>query len=170
MPEHITHAFPPVYDTESRVLILGTMPSPKSRENGFYYGHPRNRFWKVLADVLSQPLPETNEAKTCFLHRNHIALWDVLASCEIHRADDSSIRNPVPNDFLPILAAAPIRTIFTTGTKAAALYKRYCYPQTRIPAVPLPLHKSGQLCRVLRTVKIRLRGSGGSSPMKMDSF
>ena len=135
MPEHITHAFPPIYDTESRVLILGTMPSPKSRENGFYYGHPRNRFWKVLADVLSQPLPETNEAKTCFLHRNHIALWDVPASCEIH---DSSIRNPVPNDLLPILAAAPIRTIFTTGTKAAALYKRYCYPQTGIPAVPLP--------------------------------
>ena len=101
--EHVTHEFQPIYDKNSKVLMLGTMPSPKSREVGFYYGHPRNRFWKVVSAVCGEALPETKEEKIAFALRNHIAVWDVLAGCEIHGADDSSIRNPEPNDMNRIL-------------------------------------------------------------------
>ena len=94
--EHVTHEFEPIYNKESKVLMLGTMPSPKSREVGFYYGHPRNRFWKVLSDVCGEEVPETKKDKITFALRNHIAVWDVLAGCEIRGADDSSIRNPKP--------------------------------------------------------------------------
>lgn len=135
---YITHDFAPVFDEDSRVLMLGTMPSPRSREVGFYYGHPRNRFWRVMADVCGEELPETKKEKTAFALRNHIAVWDVLAGCEIRGADDASIRNPVPNDMSVILDKADIRAIFATGTKAAQLYRRYCYPKTGIEAVCLP--------------------------------
>ncbi len=136
--ERVVHEFAPVFDASSRILMLGTMPSPKSRETGFYYGHPRNRFWKVLADVCGEETPVSREDKIAFALRNRIAVWDVLAGCEIRGADDSSIRNPVPNDMNRILQAADIRVIYTTGTKAAELYKRYCYPKTGIEAVRLP--------------------------------
>lgn len=136
--ERVVHEFAPVFDASSRVLMLGTMPSPKSRETGFYYGHPRNRFWKVLADVCGEETPVLREDKIAFALRNHIAVWDVLAGCDIRGADDSSIRNPVPNDMNRILKAADIRAVYTTGTKAAELYKRYCYPKTGIEAVRLP--------------------------------
>ncbi len=136
--EKVIHEFEPVFDASSRVLMLGTMPSPKSREAGFYYGHPRNRFWRVLADVCGEEIPAAKEDKIAFALRNHIAVWDVLAGCEIRGADDSSIRNPVPNDMARILGHADIKAIFTTGTKAAGLYKRYCYPKTGIEAVCLP--------------------------------
>lgn len=135
---YVNHTFLPEYDEESRILILGTMPSPKSRELGFYYGHPRNRFWPVLVDILGEPLPQTNEEKRELLHRRHIALWDVLAGCEIQGADDNSIRNPRPNDMTVILSAAPIQAIFTTGAKASALYKKYCYPSCGVPSISLP--------------------------------
>lgn len=136
--EAVTHQFEPVFDKNSKVLILGTMPSPKSREQGFYYGHPRNRFWKVIADVLEEPVPETTEEKRNLILSHQIAVWDVLASCEIHGADDSTIQNPVPNDMNRILLKAPVKAVFTTGGKAAALYKKYCLPQTKIEAQPLP--------------------------------
>ena len=136
--ELVTHNFTPIFDANSRVLMLGTMPSPKSREVGFYYGHPRNRFWKVVSDVCGESLPETKEDKIAFALRNRIAVWDVLAGCEIRGADDSSIRNPVPNDMNVILAKADIRAIFATGTKAAQLYRKYCYPKTGIEAICLP--------------------------------
>lgn len=136
--ERVTHDFQPVYDKQSRILMLGTMPSPKSRETGFYYGHPRNRFWKVVSDVCGEELPVTIEDKIAFSHRNHIAVWDVLAGCEIRGADDSSIRNPVANDMGIILKCADIRAIFATGTKAAQLYRRYCYPGTGIEIICLP--------------------------------
>lgn len=136
--EYVTHDFEPVFDEHSRVLMLGTMPSPKSREVGFYYGHPRNRFWKVVSDVCGEPLPETIGDKKAFALRNKIAVWDVLAGCEIKGAEDSSIRNPVPNDMCRILENADVQAIFTTGTKAAQLYKKYCYPKTGIEAIPLP--------------------------------
>ena len=93
--------------------MLGTMPSPKSREVGFYYGHPRNRFWKVLSDVCGEEVPETKKDKITFALRNHIAVWDVLAGCEIRGADDSSIRNPKPNDMNLILKEAPIQAILS---------------------------------------------------------
>lgn len=136
--EYITHDFQPVFDEHSRVLVLGTMPSPKSREIGFYYGHPRNRFWKVMSDVCGEDQPETKEEKISFALRNKIAVWDVLAGCEIKGADDSSIRNPVANDMNVILNYADIRAVFATGTKAAQLYKKYCYPKTGIEAIQLP--------------------------------
>lgn len=134
----VTHEFDAFFDKDSRVLILGTIPSPKSREQGFYYGHPQNRFWKVLADVLSEEFPQTVEERKVFLKRNHIALWDVLESCEIKGASDVSIRNARPNDMNRILQAADIRAIFTTGAKAAQLYKKLCFPECGVEAVRLP--------------------------------
>ena len=135
----VTHEFGPWYDTQSRVLVLGTMPSPKSREAGFYYAHPQNRFWRVLPALYGEPpLIGNITAQQDFLTRRHIALWDVLASCEIEGASDSSIRNPVPNDMNVILRAAPIRAIFATGQKAGALYPTYCLPQCGVPVQVLP--------------------------------
>lgn len=134
----VTHEFDAFFDKDSRVLILGTIPSPKSREQGFYYGHPQNRFWKVLADVLGEEFPQTVEERKRFLKRNHIALWDVLESCEIKGASDVSIRNAKPNDMNRILQVADIRAIFATGAKAAQLYKKLCFPECGVDAVRLP--------------------------------
>lgn len=136
--ERITHAFSPVFDSESRILVLGTMPSPKSRELGFYYSHPRNRFWPVLAEIFREDAPKTPEEKTAFCLRHKIALWDVLRECDIEGAADSSIKNAVPNDISTILKNADIRAIFCTGTTAAKLYKKFIGPETKIPAITLP--------------------------------
>lgn len=136
--EHIIHSIEPVFDAESRVLILGTMPSPKSREVQFYYGHPQNRFWRVLAAVLGEELPQSVPEKKAMLLRHRIALWDVLAECEITGASDSSIRNPVANDLSVILGHAPVQAVFTTGATAWKLYTRLQKPHTGIEAVRLP--------------------------------
>lgn len=136
--EHIIHSIEPVFDTESRVLILGTMPSPKSREVQFYYGHPQNRFWRVLAAVLGEEVPQSVPEKKAMLLRHRIALWDVLAECEITGASDSSIRNPVANDLSVILDHAPVQAVFTTGATAWKLYTRLQKPHTEIEAVRLP--------------------------------
>ncbi|MBE6899429.1 MAG: DNA-deoxyinosine glycosylase [Ruminococcaceae bacterium] len=136
--ERITHAFSPVFDSESRILVLGTMPSPKSRELGFYYSHPRNRFWPVLAEIFGEEIPGTPEEKKNFCLRHKIALWDVLKECEIEGASDSSIKNAVPNDISIILNSADIKAIFATGTTAAKLYKKFIEPETKIPAIVLP--------------------------------
>lgn len=138
MPERITHTLAPVFDTDSHVLILGTMPSPRSRKEGFYYGHPQNRFWRVMADVFSEDVPSDNQSKAAFLLRHHIALWDVLASCRIEGAGDNSISDPVPNDLSMVLGGADIRYIFTTGRKASQLYRKYCFPLTGIDSAYLP--------------------------------
>ncbi len=134
----VFHAFEPFYREDSEVLILGTMPSPKSVENGFYYGHPQNRFWSVLAAVLEEPLPVTRAEREALLARHRIALWDVLASCEITGAADGSIRAPVPNDIASLLQKTRITRIFTTGKTAERLYARHCLSQTGIPSVCLP--------------------------------
>ena len=126
---HVTHGFGPVWDDRSRVLILGSIPSPSSRKAGFYYMFPRNRFWPVLAVLFDQPVPEpdpTVRARFALDHR--IALWDVIQECDIHGASDASITNVVPTDIAGLLARAPISTIFTTGRKAGQLYRRYCLP------------------------------------------
>lgn len=136
--ETITHEFQPIFDQNSRILMLGTMPSPKSREVGFYYGHPRNRFWQVVSDVCGEKLPQCIEDKIAFALRNKIAVWDVLAECEIKGADDGSIRNPRANDMDVILKSADIQAVLATGTKAAQLYKRYCYAKTQIEIIWLP--------------------------------
>ena len=135
--EQVVHEFAPVFDEYSEILVLGTMPSPKSREEGFYYGHPRNRFWKVMSEVCGEKLPETIEEKKDFALRNHIAVWDVLAGCEIKGAEDSSIRNPVPNDMGIVMNHADIKAVFSTGMKAASLYQKYCYPYTKMPIITL---------------------------------
>lgn len=134
----LNHPFPPVYDSGSRILILGTMPSRASRMNQFYYGHPQNRFWKVLAAVLGDEVPMTVESRKAFLLSHGIALWDVLKSCNIRLSQDSSIREPVCNDFGDIIRTAAIRMIFTNGKKADELYRRFALPQTGINSVCLP--------------------------------
>ena len=134
----IIHPFKPVYNAESKILILGTMASPKSCEYGFFYGHPQNLFWKVLAHIFDANFPESIEDKRLFLLANKIAVWDVLHSCEITGADDNSIKNPVVNDFSAILAESQINKIFTTGKTATKLYDKYCFKDTQIPAVYLP--------------------------------
>ena len=136
--EHIEHTFAPVYDADSLVLILGTFPSVKSREQNFYYGHPQNRFWKVLANLTGCEVPGTVEEKKKFLLREHIAVWDVIAKCDIIGSSDSSIRNVVPADLSRILDHAPIRQIYANGGKAYELYQKYAYPITGREIVKLP--------------------------------
>lgn len=138
MKHFVLHPLEPVYNENSKVLILGTMPSPKSREMGFYYSHPQNRFWRVLSEILQQELPNSREEKKLFLLRHRIALWDVLKSCEISGASDSTIKKPIVNDLEQVLGAAEIRAIFTTGKKAGSLYQIYCFPQTQREAICLP--------------------------------
>lgn len=138
MYETVEHAFAPVADERSRVLVLGTMPSPASRENGFYYSHPRNRFWPVLAALYGEEPPKTPQEKTSFALAHGIALWDVLRSCEIEGAADSSIRRPVANDVPALLERyGGITAVFTTGTTAARLY-RASFPGLTIPHTALP--------------------------------
>ena len=144
--QQVIHPLAPVFDAHSRVLILGTMPSPKSRETGFYYGHPQNRFWRVMAELLDEPFPASREERLALALRRHFALWDVLASCVIRGADDGSIREPEANDLSAVLSAAPIEAIFTTGTKAAALYRKLCLPKTGMEAIALP-STSAATCR-----------------------
>ena len=135
---HVIHEIPPVYNKNSEILILGSFPSVKSREGQFFYHHKQNRFWKVLSAVVNDVLPETIDEKKEFLLRNHIAVWDVIASCDIEGSSDSSIKNAVPNDFSDILKAAPIRQIYTNGGTAYKLYHKYCEKTTGIKAVKLP--------------------------------
>ena len=136
--QHQQHPIPPLYDENSRILILGSFPSVKSREGQFFYHHPQNRFWRVLAAVLNEEVPLTIEEKTEFLHRNHIALWDVIGSCEIVGSSDSSIRNVVPNDLSPILSHANIQAIFCNGSTSHRYYLKYTQKTTGRPAVVLP--------------------------------
>lgn len=135
----IIHPIPPVFDERSRVLVLGSMPSPASRELGFNYGHPQNRFWRIMARLADEPVPATNDRKRDFCLRHHIALWDVLAECEIEGASDASIRKAQPNDLASIVHAAPIEAVFCTGAKAWELFRRLgCEDACGLPAVKLP--------------------------------
>ena len=136
--ETIVHDIPPLYDAESRVLLLGSLPSPKSREAHFFYGHPRNRFWPVLAAVLGEETPETIEEKQAMCRRHHIALWDTIASCEIEGSSDSSIRAVVPTDLTPILQGAEIRQIFCNGGTSYQYFCRYQQKVLGREAVRLP--------------------------------
>ena len=135
---YVTHEFPPLYDENSEVLILGSIPSPKSREQGFYYGHPQNRFWRVMAAVLGEAVPGSVPEKKEMMLKHHIALWDVLAECRIRGAADGSIRDAVPNDIVWLLKETKIKRIYTTGATAQKLYGKLVYPDTGIAAVRLP--------------------------------
>lgn len=134
----IQHPIEPVYDKNSRILILGSFPSVKSREAGFFYGHPQNRFWKVLSSICGCEVPVTIEEKKTFLHENHIAVWDVIRSCDIEGSSDSSIKNVVVNDLGRILNCADIRQIYVNGKKAQQLYQKYIFPEIKREAVCLP--------------------------------
>lgn len=128
--QKLQHEFAPVYDTNSRILILGSFPSVKSREQQFFYGHPQNRFWKVIAALFEEPVPGKIPEKKDLLLKHHIALWDVIAECDIAGSSDSSIKNVVPAELSVILDHAPIRTIYANGAKAYDLYQKYTYPVT----------------------------------------
>ncbi|MDR0861973.1 MAG: DNA-deoxyinosine glycosylase [Oscillospiraceae bacterium] len=135
----LTHLFAPVYDARSRVLILGSFPSPKSRAFGFYYGHPQNAFWRTLAETLGVAEPEPAiHARRTFLLNSRVAVWDVLQSCEIDGADDGSIRNPVANAFRPIIESSEISAVFTTGKKATELFNKLAAAEAGLTAQYLP--------------------------------
>lgn len=155
--EKVTHTFGPVFDSSSRILILGSFPSVKSRENQFYYGHPQNRFWKVMASVLDTPVPETVEDKKEMLLSHHVAVWDVIESCEIIGSSDTSIKNAVVNDFSVILDHSQVGRIYVNGGKAYELYHRYAEQQTGIAAIKLPstspANAAWKLERLCRTWK-----------------
>ena len=136
--ETVTHPIPPLFDASSRILILGSFPSVKSREGLFFYHHPQNRFWKVLAGVLEEPVPGSIEEKKIFLLKHRIALWDVIAYCTIKGSSDSTIKNVVPNDLSGILSAADISRIFCNGGASFQYYKKYQEPRTGRAAVRLP--------------------------------
>lgn len=135
---HVAHTFAPVFDEKAEILILGSFPSVKSRENQFYYGHPQNRFWKVLASVFGNDVPVTIEEKKAFLLENHTAVWDVVASCDIIGSSDSTIKNVKGNDMDVILTKAPVRRIFANGDKAYQLFLKYCKREGQPAVCRLP--------------------------------
>ena len=135
---HVEHPFPPLYDEDSRILILGSFPSVKSREQMFFYGHPQNRFWKVMAAVFQEEVPRTIPEKKELLKKHHIALWDVIHSCDIKGSSDASITNVVANDLNPILEKAQIRKILVNGKTAEKYYQKYLEPVTHRQAVCMP--------------------------------
>lgn len=138
-PSAVTHTIEPLFDGRSRVLLLGTMPSPKSREYGFYYGHPRNRFWPVMARLWDEPAATTIAEKKALMLRHRLAVWDVLAGCEIVGASDASIKRPRPNDLARIIDAAPIEAVVTCGSAATRYYERFDAPRwPELPHLALP--------------------------------
>nr|QGT51158.1 DNA-deoxyinosine glycosylase [uncultured Firmicutes bacterium] len=136
--QHLTHPFPPLYDENSRILILGSFPSVKSREVNFFYGHPQNRFWKMLAGVLNCDVPQTIEEKRGMVLAHHIAMWDAIAACEIEGSSDSSIKRAQANDFTPIFQTANIRAVFTNGQQAHKMYEKYCAKNYDVPEFCMP--------------------------------
>ncbi len=136
--EFHTHTFEPIFDSNCKILILGTFPSVKSRENNFYYGHPQNRFWRVLAEILEEKVPESIDDKKNMLLSNNIAIWDVVKSCEISNSADSTIKNVVPNNLNEILGKADIKSIYANGKTAEKLYKKYDLINLQREIISLP--------------------------------
>lgn len=134
----IKHPFPPLYSKDTRVLILGSFPSVKSREENFFYGHPRNRFWNVSAEIFQTDIPLTKEEKTELVLKNRLGLWDVIGSCNITGSSDASVKNAVPNDISPILSECRISAIFVNGKTAEKYYNRHLLPKNGISAITLP--------------------------------
>ena len=122
---HIVHPFGPLYNADSTVLILGSLPSVKSREQQFFYGHPQNRFWPLLATLFGEPAPQSVGEKRALALRHHVALWDTIYSCDIVGSSDSSIRNVVPTDLRPILSGSKVRRIFCNGRTSGLYFQKY---------------------------------------------
>lgn len=135
---HLVHPIPPTFDKTSRILVLGSFPSPKSRESGYFYGHPQNRFWRIIADLFDEEVPVTVEEKHTLLQKHHIAAWDVIQSCTIKGASDSSISDVIVNDLRPILEGSEIRQIFVNGKTAYKYFRKYTEPLIGRTAVCLP--------------------------------
>ena len=138
MSEIVKHPIAPIYDENSKIVVLGSFPSVKSREQQFFYGHPQNRFWKVTAALTEEPVPQTIEEKKKLLLEHHIAIWDVVSQCDIEGSSDSSIRNVVPADLSEILQNSRVKAIFANGSTAARLYDRYQKKQTGMEIITLP--------------------------------
>ena len=138
MGEIFTHTIEPIFDKNSEILVLGSFPSVKSRENNFYYAHPQNRFWRVVASVYSCPVPKTVEEKKNMLLSNKIAVWDVIKSCEITGSADSTIKSVIPNDLSEILSVADIKKIYANGKTAQSLYNMYIKKSTGFDIISLP--------------------------------
>ena len=136
--EHITHPFEPLFNADARVLILGSLPSVKSREQNFFYGHPQNRFWKLMAALFEEAYPQTIEEKKALVLKHHIAMWDTIRSCTITGSSDSSIKDVVPNDLSVILDNSRVERVFCNGATSYRLYMKYIYPTTGVKAVKLP--------------------------------
>ncbi len=133
-----THPIPPLYYADSRILILGSFPSVKSREACFFYAHPQNRFWRLLATLFGEEVPEGTPARRDFLLRHHIAVWDTVGACDIRGSSDASMKHAVPNDLTPILESAPIRAVFCNGTTSYNLYRKHQGNTIPLPVFPLP--------------------------------
>lgn len=158
--QHVTHTFAPLYDEDSKILILGSFPSVKSREQGFYYGHKQNRFWKVISAILGVEEPQTIDEKKKMLLKAHIAVYDVIESCDIIGSSDSSIRNVVPSDIATIVANSNVKAVFCNGKTAGKLYKKYQAETCNLPMTELPSTspanatcKLGQLIEIWNMVK-----------------
>lgn len=136
--KRIKHTFEPIFNEESKILILGSLPSIKSREEGFYYGHPQNRFWRVVAKIFEDKIPETIDEKIKMLLKNNIAIWDVIDSCDIIGSSDSSIKNVIPADLKKVLNNSNIQNIYANGKTASKLYKKYSEKNTGIKIIELP--------------------------------
>lgn len=136
--QKIIHPIPPLYDKECTKLILGSFPSVKSREVQFFYGHPQNRFWKLIAELFNDEVPHTTEEKAKLALKHHIAMWDTIHSCTITGSSDSSIKDVVPNDLSVILNNSRVTQIFANGATSYKLYQKYIFPVTNIYAVKLP--------------------------------
>lgn len=136
--KHIVHPFEAIFNAESEILILGSLPSVKSRENNFYYGHPQNRFWRVLSLIFEEDIPNSILEKKDFLLNHKIALWDVIYSCDISGSSDSSIKNAVPNNIETILSAANIKKIIANGNTAFSLYKKFWGNTITIESIKMP--------------------------------
>ena len=136
--QYIIHPIPPTFDENSEILILGSFPSSSSREMGYYYGHPRNRFWKVMAALYGEAVPAGVDERRSFLLRNRVAAWDVISSCTIMGSSDSSIRDVTANDLRPILSGSSVQKIYVNGKTAEKMYRRYIEPSLGISAVCLP--------------------------------
>lgn len=139
-PRRVGPGLPPLYGAGAKALLLGSFPSPKSRAQGFYYGHPQNRFWPLLASLLNAPVPAQGDlaAKRTLVYQSGLAVWDVVQSCTITGASDASIRDVVPNDLAALTKALGVQAVFCNGGTAARLYKRYCQAATDLPAATLP--------------------------------
>ena len=170
--ESLIHPIPPTYDANSKILILGSFPSPKSRASGYFYGHPQNRFWKVVASIFADAVPVTVAEKQAFLINHHIAAWDVIQSCTITGASDSSITDVVVNDISPILSTADIRAIFVNGKTAYKHYRKYMESETGRKAICLPstspANAAWSLARLTEAWRvIKIDDTGGLSHGKL---